>query len=134
MAKKKAKGKPARAARKAPSASARKQAARRRLPKQKILHETFSLPAQESHEFKAARIAPPEEPLAIAQPSEHSRARKSAIPNSITAAVGSLVATSLVAAFLTMALGISPVYTIGISAAVFVGFSIVFYTILATQQ
>jgi hypothetical protein len=126
MAKKKAK-------RKAPAKAARKPAAKRRVHRQIVIKETFSLPARQQ-EFKKQRIAPPEEPIAIAQPGEHSHANKSAIPHWITATVGSLVATCLVAAFLTMGLGMSPVYTFGISAAVFVGFSILFYTMLATSQ
>lgn len=113
--------------------------ARRRPPIQKIKHETFTLPAPAPREFQSARIAPPEEPQthALSHPARTAVAhqpKKELIPAPLTAMVGALIVTALVAAFLMAVLGMNPLYTIGISMAIFVGFSIVFYTIIETAE
>lgn len=129
----------------------------RKLPRQKVMRETFMLPAPAPREFESARIAPPEEPLSLSHPARapakpHAKkpeephalshpartavkahAKKDAIPAPLTAMAGAIAVTALLAAFLMLALGMNPLFTTGISMAVFVGFSIVFYTILETS-
>lgn len=117
----------------------KKIAGRRRLPIQKIKQETFALPAHAPREFESARMAPPEEPQThvLSHPARTAvkhQPKKGAIPAPLTAMAGAAIVTGLVAAFLMLALGMNPLYTIGISMAVFVGFSIVFYTIIETAE
>ena len=117
----------------------RKIAGRRRLPIPKIKQETFTLPAPAPREFQSARIAPPEEPQThvLSHPARTAvkhHPKKDAIPAPLTAMVGAIIVTALVAAFLMLVLGMNPLYTIGISMAIFVGFSIVFYTIIETAE
>ncbi len=105
----------------------------------KIKRETFTLPSPVPREFHSARIAPPEEPQphVLSHPARTAvkhHPKKDAIPAPLTAMAGALIITALVAAFLMLALGMNPLYTIGISMAIFVGFSIVFYTIIETAE
>ncbi len=108
----------------------------RKLPRQTVMRETFTLIASKPPEFKNAAIAPPEEPFSLSHPAKTAlnyHAKKNAIPAPLTAMVGAIALTALVAAFLMIALGMNLFYILGISMAVFVGFSIVFYTILETS-
>lgn len=109
----------------------------RKISGQKIMRETFALPPPKPPEFRNARMAPPEEPFSLSHPAKTAlayHAKKSAIPAPLAAMALATAITALLAAFLTLALGMNPFYTLGISMAVFVGFSIVFYTIIETSE
>lgn len=109
----------------------------RKPPRQKITRETFTLPSPKPPEFHNAAMAPPEEPFSLSHPAKTAlayHAKKSAIPAPLTAMALAIAITALLAAFLTLVLGMSPFYALGISMAVFVGFSIVFYTIIEAPE
>ncbi len=127
---------------------------RKRIPKPVIIRETFVLPSAKHAGYREQSFAKPKEPFSLHHEkpaafhdeiAAHKAARfqahhhlpsktKMPVPSHIAAIIASLAATALVAVFLIIVLGLGLLYATAISAAVFVGCSIVFHSALDSSQ